>query len=137
MMRTSLQPNRNRSSTEFGTSSVAGGHRRQHYRNAGWKFGEAQREHVAASVALVALLARRREICRDRQIGLTTLYNDVDEGAHRDLVALHRELEEAVAACYGLPKRVAQDDDALVGPLLALDVEIGAGGRSYDPFGAS
>lgn len=100
-----------------------------------WPFPttEGQRESVAA--ASVALLARRQEICRDRQVGLTTLYNDVGEGAHNDLAALHRKLDEAVAACYGWPKGVAQDDGALVGRLLELNAEIVAGDRSYDPFG--
>ena len=31
----------------------------------------------------------------------TKLYNAMDEGAYVDLKALHRELDEAVADCYG------------------------------------
>jgi len=30
-------------------------------------------------------MSRRSEICVERQIGLTQLYNEVDEGAYRDL----------------------------------------------------
>ena len=42
------------------------------------------------------LYARRSEICLERQIGLTKLYNRVDDGAWRDLRDLHAELDEAV-----------------------------------------
>ena len=80
------------------------------------------------------LLARRSEICGQEQIGLTTLYNAVDEGAWADLKALHRELDVAVAACYGWPASVAQDDDELVRRLTELNREISEGSRSYDPF---
>jgi hypothetical protein len=92
----------------------------------------SQRESVAA--ASVALLDRRTEICHDREIGLTTLYNQVDDGAYQDLTALHRVLDEAVAACYGWPKKVAQNGDELVSRLLELNAEIAAGDRPYDPF---
>ncbi len=80
------------------------------------------------------LLARRSEICQAEQIGLTTLYNAVDEGAWADLKALHRDLDVAVAACYGWPASVAQDDAELVRRLTELNREITAGSRPYDPF---
>lgn len=54
------------------------------------------------------LLSRRADICTTEQIGLTKLYNRVDDGAYADLVALHRRLDEAVAAAYGWPKSVAK-----------------------------
>jgi hypothetical protein len=92
----------------------------------------SQRESVAA--ASVALLARRTEICHDRDIGLTMLYNQVDDGAYQDLAALNRVLDEAVASCYGWPKKVAQDGGELVRRLLELNAEIVAGDRPYDPF---
>lgn len=93
---------------------------------------DAQRDTVAS--ACRALLARRAEICAAEQIGLTTLYNAVDEGAYTDLKALHRKLDAAVAACYGWPKTAAKDSAKLVTLLLALNQEITAGGRSYVPF---
>ena len=80
------------------------------------------------------LLARRTEICQAEQIGLTKLYNAVDEGAYTDLKALHKELDEAVADCYGWPKAVAQDDKELVRRLTELNREIVEGGRPYAPF---
>ena len=92
----------------------------------------AQRDRVAA--ASVALLDCRTGICAKRMLGLTDLYNEVEEGAYRDLVSWQRELDEAVAVCYGWPKRVAQDDGALVRRLLKLNAEIAAGDRPYDPF---
>jgi len=84
--------------------------------------------------ASVALLARRAEICLGRQIGLTRLYNELGDGAYQDLAALHRELDEAVVACYGWPSRVAHDGDELVRRLLALNAEIARGARDYGPF---
>lgn len=93
---------------------------------------DAQREAVAA--ASRAMLDCRAEICAAEQIGLTTLYNAVDEGAYTDLKALHRTLDAAVAACYGWPKTAAKDSARLVTLLLALNQEITAGGRSYVPF---
>lgn len=80
------------------------------------------------------LLSRRADICTTEQIGLTKLYNRVDDGAYADLVALHRRLDEAVAAAYGWPKSVAQDDTELVRRLLALNADVAAGRRTYAPF---
>ena len=79
-------------------------------------------------------MARRTEICHDREIGLTTLYNQVDDGAYQDLSALNRVLDEAVTACYVWPRKVAQDGGELVRRLLELNAEIVAGDRPYDPF---
>jgi hypothetical protein len=80
------------------------------------------------------LYARRSEICSDEQIGLTKLYNQVDEGAWTDLHDLHRELDEAVAATYGWPRSVAHDPDETNRRLLALNRAIVAGEIPYDPF---
>ena len=91
-----------------------------------------QRERVADVCR--RLLARRSEICLAENIGLTTLYSAVDEGAYTDLSALHRELDEAVADCYGWPKAVAQDDRELVRRLTELNRAIATGERPYTPF---
>ena len=93
---------------------------------------DVRRERVAE--ASRRLLARRTEICTAEQFGLTKLYNAVDEGAWTDLKALHRELDEVVADCYGWPKAVAQDDKELVRRLTELNREIVGGGRAYAPF---
>ena len=94
---------------------------------------DEQRERVAD--ASRQLLARRTEICTTEQIGLTKLYNAVDEGAWTDLKALHKELDEAVIDCYGWPKAVAQDAAELVRLLTERNREIVEDGRPYDPFG--
>lgn len=67
--------------------------------------------------------AERRQICAEREIGLTTLYNAVDEGAHARLSDLHEQLDHAVAAAYGWPASVAQDATGQETRLLALNVE--------------
>ncbi|TNH25095.1 class I SAM-dependent DNA methyltransferase [Micromonospora orduensis] len=95
---------------------------------------DEQRERVAE--ASRRMIARRQEICAEQQFGLTRLYNLADEGAYTDLSKLHRELDEAVAACYGWPKAMAQDKDEIAQRLLSLNAEIAVGQRSYDPFAA-
>lgn len=95
----------------------------------------AQQEQVGA--ASVELLARRSEICLDRSVGLTKLYNDIDDVADQDMRTLHRRLDEAVAGCYGWPKAVAQDDAELVRRLVELNSLIGGGDRPYVPFDAN
>lgn len=94
-----------------------------------------QREAIAA--ASRALYARRSELCIEHGMGLTKLYNLMDEGGFADLAALHRRLDEAVAAAYGWPKSVAQDPEQIVSRLTALNREIVEGGRTYDPFASS
>lgn len=93
---------------------------------------DEQRERVAE--ASRRLLARRAEICTTEQIGLTKLYNAVDEGAWADLKALHRTLDEAVVDCYGWPRSVAQDSSELVARLTERNREITEGEREYSPF---
>lgn len=93
---------------------------------------DTQRDRVAA--ASRRLLARRTEICAGEQIGLTTLYNALEDGAWTDLKALHRDLDEAVAAAYGWPRKTAHDDRELVRRLSELNREIVEGGRAYRPF---
>jgi len=94
-----------------------------------------QREVVASASA--ALYARRSELCREHNMGLTALYNLMDEGGFTDLAGLHKKLDVAVAAAYGWPASVAQDSAELVRRLTALNREIVEGGRAYSPFGAS
>lgn len=56
------------------------------------------------------LTALRSELCLTgtaQPIGLTKLYNAVDEGAFRDLSGLHRRLDQAVLTAYGWPRSLA------------------------------
>jgi hypothetical protein len=93
---------------------------------------DAQREAVAEAARRV--VARRSEICLERQIGLTRLYNEVDDGAYRDLRDLHIALDEAVAAAYGWPASAAHDTDESNRLLLELNRAIAAGEVDYHPF---
>ena len=61
---------------------------------------DVRREAVAETAR--RLIARRSEICLDRQIGLTKLYNEVDDGAYYDLRELHDALDEAGCRCVWL-----------------------------------
>ncbi len=82
-----------------------------------------------------AIIARRQEICAEREIGLTKLYNEVDESAYADMKKLHEELDEAVAAAYGWPRSAAHDAAESNRRLLELNLKIAAGEIDYEPFG--
>ena len=92
----------------------------------------ALREEIAEAARVV--VARRSEICLERQIGLTRLYNEVDDGAYRDLRELHDALDEAVAAAYGWPAAAAHDPADSNRRLLELNRAIAAGEVDYRPF---
>lgn len=82
----------------------------------------------------VTVMKLRSQICLEQSIGLTTLYNQLDDGAWKDLRDLHRLLDEAVAVAYGWPKSVAHDPDESNSRLLELNRAIAAGEVEYDPF---
>lgn len=92
----------------------------------------AQRDKIAA--ASTALYERRSALCVEHNMGLTKLYNLMDEGGFQDLKKLHKELDEAVAEAYGWPKSVAQDNVELVRRLRALNREVSVEGHPYRPF---
>lgn len=108
-------------------------------------FPDADRlaEHGVAGIAK-DLVDLRRSLCvtdPENPIGLTTLYNQVDDGAHRDLARLHADLDKAVLKAYGWPLRLARrnetDEDELLDRLYALNLEIASGGRpGYEAFPA-
>jgi hypothetical protein len=84
--------------------------------------------------AVRLLLETRSAICLEREIGLTRLYNEVDDGAYRPLYNLHRELDEAVAAAYGWPTSAAHNPVESNRRLLELNRAIAAGEVEYHPF---
>ena len=90
------------------------------------------RARVAAASS--ALYARRSELCIEHSLGLTKLYNLMDDGAFTDLAALHKSLDVAAAAAYGWPASVAQNAPELVRRLTELNREIIQDGRPYAPF---
>ncbi len=73
----------------------------------------------------------RGKLCVQRDIGLTTLYNEVDDGMHRELKDLHRELDRAVVAAYGWPASAAEDRDESNRRLLELNQAIVRGEVDY------
>jgi hypothetical protein len=78
-------------------------------------------QRAAVSTASRDLYARRSALCLEHNLGLTKLYNLMDEGGFQDLKALHKTLDEAVADGYGWPKSVAQDAAELVRRLRILN----------------
>ncbi len=93
---------------------------------------DVRRDAVAETTR--RLISRRSEICLERQIGLTKLYNEVDEGAYHDLRELHDALDEAVAAAYGWPASAAHDPQDSNRRLLELNRAIAAGEIEYRSF---
>jgi hypothetical protein len=84
-----------------------------------------------------AVIGRRSELALERQIGLTQLYNELDDGAYRDLHELHTALDEAVATAYGWPSSVAHHTSESNKRLLELNRDVAAGRVQYRPFGTS
>ena len=93
---------------------------------------DAARTRVADAAS--ALYERRSALCIEHNLGLTKLYNLMDDGGFTDLRALHKALDIAVAAAYMWPASVAQDGPELVRRLTELNREIASGERDYDPF---
>jgi hypothetical protein len=91
--------------------------------------------HGAAIADLArGIIMRRSQICVERQLGLTKLYNEVEDGAYIDLRKLHEQLDEAVAAAYGWPASAAHDSAESNRRLLELNRAIAAGEIEYHPF---
>jgi N-6 DNA Methylase len=79
------------------------------------------------------LIEQRQAICVEGEIGLTTLYNQVDDGAWSEIADLHRRLDEAVARAYGWKPAIAHDPLEIKARLAELHASISAG-APYDPF---
>ena len=67
-------------------------------------------------------------------IGLTEMYNRVDDGAYVDLAKLHKTLDEAVAATYSWPIGISQKDAKLVAKLGDLNSRHADAPGGYKPF---
>jgi hypothetical protein len=100
-----------------------------------WPASPPPVEHKEVERLAAQLIERRQAICVDREIGLTTLYNEIDEGAYAEVRRLHEQLDQAVAAAYGWPASAAADSDESNRRLLELNRQIAAGELEYDPFG--
>lgn len=93
---------------------------------------ESERERIGSIAA--ELVALRSSIAAERELGLTALYNSMDEGAYEDLANIHRKLDEAVAECYGWPKAIAHDAVETNRRLLELNQRIARSEIPYTPF---
>jgi hypothetical protein len=79
------------------------------------------------------LIEQRQTICVESEIGLTTLYNQVDDGAWGEIADLHCRLDEAVAGAYGWKPTIAHAPLEIKARLAELHASIVAG-AAYDPF---
>lgn len=93
---------------------------------------DGEREAIARLAR--ELLALRSTLCQEHEIGLTKLYNQVDDGAFAPLRAKHRELDLAVISAYGWPPSLLDDVATRNVALFELNAEIVAGRREYEPF---
>ncbi|MDQ3719935.1 MAG: hypothetical protein M3350_04010 [Actinomycetota bacterium] len=82
-----------------------------------------------------SLLERRGEICAREEIGLTELYNLVDEGAWQELGELHSQLDRAVTRAYGWEAALAAEPLELRVKLAERHRAISEGEVDYNPFG--
>lgn len=98
-----------------------------------WPSPTAEEKQAVAEAARI-LIERRQKISRTEKIGLTVLYNRVDDGAYADLAQLHKHLDSVVADCYHWPRKIAQDRFELLQRLGTLNQQIGQGSGQYDPF---
>lgn len=93
----------------------------------------AQRAAIAAAAR--DAIAIRATLCSEHQVGLTTLYNHLDDGAFAGLGARHRKLDQAVAAAYGWPAHAATEHPNQTNErLLALNFAVADGSQLYEPF---
>ncbi|MDA2954110.1 MAG: hypothetical protein O2976_05800 [Actinomycetota bacterium] len=65
--------------------------------------------------------------------GPRTIYNQMDDGAFPDLQQAHADLDRAVAAAYGFPAELLDDEPALLDALFDLN-EAATANPDYAPF---
>lgn len=73
----------------------------------------------------------RRRTCVEHDLGLTAVYNVMEDGGFEPLRDAHRSLDRAVAAAYGFPAALVGDRTEIVRRLLELNLEIAHGERGY------
>jgi len=71
---------------------------------------------------MIRIESYRKSVCMGRQIGLTTLYNEMlIKKEHPELRALHQTLDETVARLYNFPLEYLDDEDAIIDFLTQLN----------------
>lgn len=63
----------------------------------------------------------RATACKEQKIGLTSLYNQLNDGGHDLLKKLHEKLDKAVAGSYGFPSSKLTDSKAIIDFLCKLN----------------
>jgi len=77
------------------------------------------------------LISKRDDLCIERDVGLTTLYQAMAEGAFSELRKLHYQLDLAVSRAYGWDAQAA-DDGTITNPrLLEVNRAIADGELDY------
>jgi len=79
-------------------------------------------------------MALRSTLCAEHEIGLTTLYNRVGDGAFDGLRLLHRTLDAAVVDAFGWETSILDDVRERNRRLYDLNAKIVSGAISYKPF---
>lgn len=97
-----------------------------------WPMSPSHEAVQSVREAALALLSLRTAKCRELQVGLTELCNQVEEGAHLDLISAHELLDAVVAASYGRPVTAWPDFRER---LYDLNQSIAADPSAYSPFG--
>jgi hypothetical protein len=95
-----------------------------------WPPAPSDRQRGRVAAAGVAVLDRRAELCRAEGVGLTALYNALEEGAYADLRELHAERDAAVADAYGWPTGLDAAERNV--RLLDLNRRIATGELAYE-----
>jgi hypothetical protein len=94
--------------------------------------GADQRRRIGTLAS--ELLALRSTLCHEHGLGLTALYNAVDDGAFAALRGAHESLDLSVIAAYGWSSALLEDTRARNGALLELNAAVLAGSVEYTPF---
>jgi hypothetical protein len=89
------------------------------------------RQCDAIASAARAVHAERARACRDHHLGLTDVYNLLDEGGFRDLAAAQAALDRAVSAAYGWRQDVVHHRSSVLRSLLERNLAITAGEIPY------
>jgi hypothetical protein len=93
---------------------------------------DRQRDEIGGCAS--EMLAIRATLCLEHQIGLTELYNRVDDGAFDAMRRAHRALDVAVAAAYGWEADLVDDVVERNRRLYALNAAIVSGQMAYQPW---
>lgn len=91
-------------------------------------------EVVRIESAAQKIVSLRSTYTEASGLGLTALYNAVDEGAYADLAHAHRELDQAVCRSYLWPETILDEPGLAHSALLDLNFAIANGSVAYRPF---